>query len=90
MDYAYMAWEADVGSNELVADGAHWAECCGVHTSNGITNLLFRWSDSNLYVKQLPDNKVFLRLHSSGESGVFDGVAFRNASDKVQFFNSNF
>jgi hypothetical protein len=90
MDYAYMAWEADVGSSELIADGADWAECCGVHTSNGITNLLFRWADKDLYVKQLPDNKVFLRSLNSGESGVFDGVAFRNASDKVQFFNDNF
>lgn len=87
---ADMMWDAEVSTSELIADGAHWAECCGVHTSNGITNLLFRWSDDDMYIKQLPDNKVFLRLHSTGESGVFDGVAFRSASDKVQFFNSNF
>jgi hypothetical protein len=89
MDYAYLAWEAEVTSRELVADGADWAECCGTEVKDGLITLLYKWCEKGLYVKQLPDNKVFLRSYS-GESGVFDGVAFRNASNKVQFFNDNF
>ena len=90
MSYADLAWEAEVTSRELVTDGADWAEQCGTETKDGVLTLLYRWCENGLYIKELPDGKVFLRLLATGEAGVFDGEACRNARDRVKFFNDNF
>lgn len=90
MDYSNLAWEAHVTVTELMCDGADWAEQCGVEQKEGSISLLYRWCENGLYIKELPDGKVFLRLLATGEAGVFDGEACRNARNRVKFFNDNF
>ena len=82
MDYSNLAWEAHVTVTELMCDGADWAEQCGVEKKEDSISLLYRWCENGLYIKQLPDGKVFLKLLATGEAGVFDGEACMNARGK--------